>query len=174
MLKSILIFVAFVAVLLLAVGFLLPTRYEVERSIIVQAYREDVHDLVADLEQWERWAPWKEEDPTLRTTLGDTTRGVGASQSWTGDSGGGRLHITASDPDTGIAYEMVFLDGERELPASGRIGYTDKTGATVVTWSMSGDFDMPVVGGWYALFADRMIGPMFERGLEKLKVAAES
>jgi hypothetical protein len=42
-----------------------------------------------------------------------------------------------------------------------------------VTWGIAGEMDMPVVGGYMALFSDRMIGPMFEKGLNKLKTEAE-
>jgi len=42
-----------------------------------------------------------------------------------------------------------------------------------VTWSMSGDMDMPVIGGYFALLMPRMVGGDFEKGLAKLKAQAE-
>lgn len=171
--KQFLIVLLLLIVILAAVGFVLPQRYDVSRSVKIRAEPSDVHALVGDLKEWPRWAPWQEADPTVRVTLGDKTTGVGASQSWTGKDGNGRLSFTKSDPATGIEYDMVFINRGRESPAKSWMRYTPAAEGLEVTWGIAGEMDMPVVGGYMALFSDRMIGPMFEKGLNKLKVEAE-
>ena len=44
---------------------------------------------------------------------------------------------------------------------------------TEVKWIMKGNMDMPVFGGYFALMMDSMVGPMFDRGLAKLKQVVE-
>ena len=174
MLKKILIALGVVIVLLILVGLVLPMHYEVKRSVVVKAEPAKVHQLVGDLKRWDEWAPWKEEDPTIVTTFGPTTTGAGASQSWTGDSGSGRLRVTQSDAMTGIVYEMAFVDGEREMPATGWIRYSPAPGGTQVEWAMQGDMRMPVIGGYFALMSGMFMNPMFDKGLAKLKARAEA
>jgi len=175
-------------VVFVGVGLMLPTQINVERSIVIQSAPAEIHQYVGDLQKWEQWTPWQKEDPTLVITLGDITAGVGASQSWQGDSGKGSLKIVSSSPDTGITYDLYF-DGDQhksdcvmrydEIQA---IGNTDLPGDTAintltkrtnVTWSMSGDMSIPVVGGYLALMMDGMAGGMLEQGLVSLKKVVE-
>jgi hypothetical protein len=173
-LKKILIGLGVLLLALVLVGLVLPKHYECKRKIVIEAEPAKVHVLVGDLKRWDEWAPWKEEDPTIVTTFGPTTTGTGASQSWTGDSGGGRLRFTQSDAMTGIVFDMEFVDGERTMPATGWIRYAPAPKGTEVEWAMQGEMRMPVIGGYFALITDMMIGPMFEKGLAKLKAKAEA
>lgn len=164
----------FVVVLLLlvvaaVVGYFLPHAYNVEESVVINAKPSKIHELVGDLKRWDDWAPWKEMDPSVQVTFGRETKGVGASQTWTGKDGVGFLQFTAADEDKGIEYDMKF----DECPAKGAMRYERMGDGTKVTWSMSGDVDMPVIGGYFALLMPRMIGPDFQKGLEKLKTQVE-
>lgn len=170
-LKWILIAVVGLVALLFVVGLMLPDTYHVERSVEIQAPAAAVHALVGDLRAWDEWTPWKDEDPTIVVTFGGATTGVGASQTWKGESGDGELTFTACDPATGVAYAMSFDGGK--YPSTGALSYEPVAGGTRVTWAMDGEGSDPV-GRWFGLFMDRMVGPMFESGLAKLKAAAET
>ena len=74
----------------------------------MQATPAQVHAFVGDLEKWDEWTPWIEDDPSIVTTFGEKTVGVGAHQSWTSESGDGELTLTQSDE---LAFRVVF-DGE--------------------------------------------------------------
>jgi hypothetical protein len=160
-----------IVVVVLVVGVFLPTEYSVTRSVEINADPEAVHLLVGDLKRWDDWTPWKEEDPTIEVEYGEKTTGVGASQTWAGESGDGSLTFTQCAPDTGIGYDMAFDQGE--LKSKGSILYRKNNASTTVTWSMNGDMSMPVIGGYFSLMMDNMVGPMFEQGLEKLKEKVE-
>lgn len=171
-LKSLLVFVAVLVVLFVIVGLMLPTTYEVKRDVVIQAPVQVVHVLVNDLQKWPEWEPWREADPTIKITVGDIAQGVGASQSWTGDSGSGELTFTHSDAGSGIAYDMIFDD---LYESKGKVTYhTEADGSSHVEWAMTGDTGTPVIGGYFAMMMDSMVGPMFENGLKKLKAAAEA
>jgi hypothetical protein len=170
--KILLVLLAILAVALL-VGLALPTAFDVERGILVQAAPARVHALVGDLRRWPEWTPWQESDQGLVVVPGAASTGVGASQSWTDSSGSGRLVFTRCD-EAGIAYDMVFGGDGEELPAKGEIRYAPEGGATRVTWRMQGDFAVPVVGGWLRLAMIGFVEGDFDKGLAKLKRVAES
>lgn len=164
-------FVVLLVLLIVAavVGYFLPHAYRVEQSIHINAKPGKIHELVGDLKRWDDWTPWKEMDPSVQVTFGKETKGVGASQTWTGKDGTGFLQFTASDEDKGIEYDMKM----DEMPAKGAIRYERMGDTTKVTWSMSGDMEMPVIGGYFALLMPRMVGGAFEKGLTKLKSEVE-
>jgi len=172
-LKKILTALGILILVFVVVGALLPRDYKVSRSVVVKAEPAKIHAFVGELKRWDEWAPWKEADPTIVTTLGPSTSGVGASQSWTGTDGAGRLTFTKCDPATGISCDMVFLHGDREMPSKTWIRYEPVAGGTQVEWGIDGVMDMPVVGGYFAQMSDMMMGSMFEKGLDKLKMRAE-
>jgi hypothetical protein len=103
---------------------------------------------------------------------GEKTTGVGASQSWSGRDGKGSLVFTASDPAKGIEYDLLFEEGAWKSKASLTYSRLNST-QSVVTWKMWGSADIPIIGGYFALLMDRMVGPMFAAGLEKLKRVVE-
>jgi len=164
-------FVVLLVLLVVAavVGYFLPHAYKVEQSININAKPGKIHELVGDLKRWDDWTPWKEMDPSVQVRFDKETKGVGASQTWTGKDGTGFLQFTASDEDKGVEYDMKM----DEMPAKGAIRYERMGDSTKVTWSMSGDMEMPVIGGYFALLMPRMVGGSFEKGLTKLKTEVE-
>lgn len=175
--KKLLIGLLVAIVVLLLVGLFLPTEYSVERETTIQAPPAEVHEYVGDLRKWPEWAPWHEQDPSIETTYGDKTTGVGASQTWTSKDGDGELELTASDPESGIAYDFAFLMDEKRVPSTAVMSYEKQGDATVVTWTMEGDLaDMmpPVVAGYMGLMVPGQIGSMFEDGLSNLKEKVEA
>jgi len=173
MLKKILLVLAVILVMLVLVGLVLPQDYRCTRSIEIAAQPARIHEFVGDLKRWDEWTPWKKHDPSAVTTLGEKSTGIGASQTWTSDGGDGRLTFTKSDPATGIQYDLVF-DHANETPSRGWIVYEPSGTATRVEWGMEGALEFPVIGGYFALMADSMMGPMFQEGLDELKRRAES
>lgn len=169
-LRRFLIVAAALLVALAIVPALLPSSYHVERAVEIRAAPETIHALVGDLAAWERWTPWRASDPTIETTI-LVASGPAAHQTWTGKSGDGELMFTASDPRTGIAYDMSF--GNDAYASKGAIRYAPADGATVVTWTMDGEADN-WFGRYFAAMTDRMVGPMFEEGLASLRTEAEA
>ena len=162
---------ALLIVLFIVVGLFLPTQYTVTRTQMIQAKTSAIHTHVNDLTKWEAWAPWKNGDPSLVITQGKKTSGVGASQSWDGKDGNGSLTFTKSSKKVGIDYDLTFNDGKFKSTAF--IHYRDMGGNTQGNWTMTGDMEVPVVGGYLARTMDSMVGDMFENGLTKLKNVVE-
>lgn len=169
--KIVLAVIAIFMVASIAIGLALPSDYRIERSITVDAAPERIHALVGDLQRWPEWAPWQDADPTIRVSYGSTTSGVGAHQSWVGDSGSGELTFTESSPETGVRYDLSFDQGAFRCEAA--MLYMREADTTRVTWRMSGDVGMNIIGRYFALMLDSTAGPMFDDGLTKLKARVE-
>lgn len=155
----------------IVVGFFLSGDFSIARTTTIKASPERVYELVGDLENWPLWGPWKDADSGLQVTLGEKTSGVGASQSWVGKDGDGRLEFTQADPGRGIGFDLFF--NEDAFANTSSITYQPGDDGLLVTWQMQGTITAPVVGGYLALMMPDMISPMFDDGLSKLKNAAE-
>lgn len=160
---------------LIAGGLILPSEFMVQRSTVIHASPAQIHPYLDDLTRWPVWSPWERLDPSIKTTIGRISSGVGASQSWTSDEGPGSLTLTASDPQSGIRMDLYF-NGDSAPAKAGLtladIGPSEGSGTRVV-WFMKGDMDIPVIGPYFAMMMDGMVAEPFELGLSLLKQVAE-
>jgi uncharacterized protein YndB with AHSA1/START domain len=171
-LKWLLLVVASLAVLLALAGFLLPSKFHVERSTEIRAPVEKVYALIADPRQWARWTVWNQRDPQMQMSFSGAPTGQGAKWSWqSGSEGNGAMEFTRAEPNRLIEYRLSFPDFG--MTSTGLLTLTGGATGTRVAWSNEGD-----VGGnpylhYLALLMDRMVGPDFEAGLARLKTLAE-
>src|SRR5262245_8881571 len=75
---------AFLFALLLALlGFLLPSKYRVSRSVMIEAGPDAVFPLVNRLSRWPEWTAWTtNRDPSMVYVHQGAPEGVGAVQTW--------------------------------------------------------------------------------------------
>lgn len=171
-LKRVSIGVGLATLAVLGVGFLLPATYSVNRSLVIKAEAAHIHTFVNDLEQWPNWSPWVKDDPTIEVVLGEITAGVGAHQTWEGSRDSGEITFTRSDPAVGIGFHMA-LDHGKYL-STGTIEYTLLDGGTEVIWTMNGENSGNPIDRYFFLMMDPMTGPIFEDGLNRLKLLSET
>lgn len=172
MLKKVLIILAGFAVVIVAVGFVLPTDYRVERSRLIPAPQTEVFALINDFEQWPRWDPWARRDKTMKYTY-EGTSGVGAVQRYeSAESGTGRIEIVESAPPERVVIEMDFGGGPSSRPRSTFV-LTPVEGGTRVTWTMVGETTLRPIGSYFGLLMDGMVGPDFEAGLTYMEAAVK-
>ena len=161
-----------VFVVLFLLGVFMPQDYRISRSVDINSSLEDAFELSNDLKQWPRWSPWAQLDPSVIVTVGDITTGVGASQQWSDESGGGRLEFIESIPSTRLSYNIWF--GDAKHPAISSMIFEQVTANKIrVHWTIEGDMQMHIVGPLFAILMDTLVGPAFEQGLENLKVESE-
>lgn len=146
--------------------------FELTRETIVDAPPSAVHELIDDFRNWVRWSPWEERDPQLERTYSGADRGAGAIYSWKGNKqvGTGRMEITRSEPER-IELDLEFLEPFRSSSKTVFTLTPEATG-TRVRWEMTGTRGV-LMGVAGKLFFDRALGKDFDRGLAKLKAAAE-
>jgi hypothetical protein len=150
------------------------SAFEVSRSTSISADPALVHGLVNDFHEWPKWSPWEDLDPAMQRTHSGAESGVGAHYAWDGNrkAGEGSMEITSSTPEQ-IGLTVIFL---KPFKATNDIEFSllPTTDGTEVTWTMRGVQKglMAVIGKVMPM--DRMVGKDFEKGLARLKVAAET
>lgn len=151
------------------------TDFEVVRSTTIQAPPETVHALLDDFHEWQAWSPWEDVDPDMERTYGGADSGEGATYAWSGNrkAGSGTMTITSSSP----VRVDVLLEFTKPMRATNHVAFelVPAGGGTQVTWRMSGT-STGVFGLVSKVFPvmDKMVGKDFEKGLAKLKAAAEA
>jgi hypothetical protein len=148
--------------------------YSVARTVTVKAPASRVHELVNDFHRWTAWSPWEDLDPDLERTYSGPDEGVGAHYAWKGNrkAGAGSMEITESSAED-IAVALEFLKPFKSTSTT-VFTFVPAGETTEVTWQMTGDQKglMAVFGKVMSM--DKLIGPDFEKGLARLKAAAES
>lgn len=156
----------------LAVAFLLPSIYHVERSLVIDRPPSQVYTQVARLQNWANWNPWTAMDPDAETFVSGVQGEVGSSWSWDGKIlGKGSLTIVDLVPDRAVRSKLVFRE-PREMEADDLWEFKPEGRATRVTWTSEGHLSYPI-GRYVGLFMDRMMGPDLEQGLHNLKTHLE-
>lgn len=161
----------FTALLLAGLGALLPRRWHVEQSIIINAPPASVHRFVSDLGYWSEWAQWNKAELDPQNRLGNPSAGVGGTLTWFGRGGkaSGEVRITQSDPAHGVAFESRAPDGDA---STAQIVYVPRPGVTEVIWRDEGRLP-PVVGGLFLDLFQKRLGKHMTAGLERLKELVE-
>jgi len=86
-------------VLLLVVGFFLPSTFTVVRTAEIAAPPEKVYALVADPRAWKQWSAWNKRDPQMQIDYSGQPSGAGAKWEWKSKSqGDGAMTFTAAEP----------------------------------------------------------------------------
>jgi len=151
------------------------SSFEVTRSTTIQADPARVHDLVDDFHRWTAWSPWEDLDPNLSRTYTGPSSGVGAHYAWRGNrkAGEGSMEITGSSSER-IEIELAFMKPMRNTQQVEFV-LTPTGSGTDVTWRMSGQHEGVMMNLFSKVVSmDRLIGKDFEKGLARLKAAAEA
>lgn len=173
-LKAIVLAIMVIPIIIILCSLLLPSRYRVERSVVIDTRPEAVYAHVILLKHWPDWTAWTvARYPDMKYAFAGPESGVGASYSWEGkSSGSGELKITSVDPNKRLEYELSFEHGKHL--STGAIVIEPQGGAIKVTWFNEGNLGWNPVSRVFGLMMDRMMGPDFEEGLGKLKQRFES
>jgi len=146
-----------------------PATYHVERSLTILAPSQVLYDQVNDLHRFNTWNPFLKADPQVKLNYTGPESGLGAANSWDGNSqiGAGSATITESLPGQLVRMRM---DWKRPMEGVGTVEFRFRPtqDGTLVTWAMYGDngFLGKLIGVF--LDTDKMCGPQFEAGLAGL------
>ncbi len=146
--------------------------FEHTRSLVIAARPEAIHALVEDFRAWVKWSPWEGIDADLVRTYSGAEKGAGARYAWAGKkTGEGSMVITNATPDR-IDIDLAFV---KPFKANNKavFRFEPEGSATRVSWMMSGTRNV-LLAMMGKLFFDAMIAKDFDKGLAKLKAAAES
>ena len=172
--KWILTVVVALAMLFFGIALFLPNTVHVERSTVIAAPAATVFTLVNGFVRFNQWSPWADLDPATAYTYDGPTAGVGAKMTWASDDpdvGAGSQEVVASTPWQEVRTRIDFV-GEGRADSTLRLA--PAAGGVEVTWSFDVDLGFNLVGRWFGLMFDALIGPDYEKGLGRLKTLAES
>jgi len=156
------------------------STYTVTRSIETSATPAQVHAFVDDFRQWSAWSPWEDLDPTMQRSYSGADSGVGAHYEWKGDGkvGQGEMTIESSTPQS-IGIRLAFVKPFAAVCPTRfdfePLGAGAGAGSgTRVSWTMQGE-NRGIMALLAPLFRiQQSVGKDFDRGLAKLKAAAEA
>ena len=160
------IIIAIAVILIIA----LPTKYNVERSVTIDAPRNIVYDQVRYFENFIKWSPWSSLDPDMSYEISGPDGAVGAVYSWSGnESVGVGSMTTVSQSEIRIDQTLDFT-APREAHDIVYYTFDDTPEGVKVTWGMDGSLARPMNLAGFFMNMEEMIGSEYEKGLEALKL----
>ena len=172
--KYILAAVALAIAAVLAFAATRPDTFRVERSVLIQAPPQRIHDQIQDFRHWPNWSPYEKRDPAMKREIGGAPSGAGAVYAWDGndDVGAGRMEIVESVPASRVKIDLHFVR-PMETRSVAEFSIVPEGDAQRVTWTMHGPQAYVAKVMDVILDMDRMVGKDFEQGLADLKRVAE-
>jgi effector-binding domain-containing protein/uncharacterized protein YndB with AHSA1/START domain len=172
-LKTLLLCLLVVIAALVVIAFFLPKTAHVERSVTIARPPSQVFALLSNLHRFNAWSPWFDLDPQAKYTFSGPLTGVGAKSSWTGnkDVGSGSQEIIESRPNELVKTQLDF--GAMGRPTASFKLVPAGLGTTV-TWSLDQSFEGSLIGRYFGLMLDSMVGKDYDKGLTRLKALVES
>lgn len=169
--KSILIVVGIVILILLILPAILPSKFSMMRSIEIDAPVTAVFSKLTDLNEYVKWNPFPEGDPT--NTANISGQGVGSTLIWKGNkTGEGKMTITSVEPEQKVGVKMEFY---KPMSGEGMVYWITKAKSdakTEMTWTF--DQELTYFKRYFGLFMDAMMGKHFEKGLSNYKTLVEA
>lgn len=158
MFKALVLSLAAMVLVVLGVGQLLATRWQVETVRVLRADPARVAALVRDLGSWQKWSAIEVNlgAQTARQVTGDA--GSGAQRiEWSGQLGQAVLTATAVT-ESSLDYRIGFLMATPPSPGQGRVEWQAVADGTRVRWLDEGSFDSIILRwfGWFGALQERV------------------
>ncbi|GGW76575.1 SRPBCC family protein [Alteromonas halophila] len=172
-LRKLILIIAALLIIAVLFGFMLPSHYSVQRSIVIDAPAEEIYPNVVDLRRWQQWGVWFKRDPEMKIDYSGPDRAIGMQSSWISETeGSGEMTITDLEHNHKVVYRLYFPDFD--MASTGMVELEPVADGTRVTWSDEGEVGNNPLDRYFVLMIDGLIGPDFEMGLENLKTVVEN
>ena len=172
--KKIMMWALAIVLILILVAYVLPKIYKVERSVYIKARPDLIYDLTSNFKKWKLWEPWtKAIDSTAVYVLIGKEGQVGSIWKWDGKIlGNGQMTATGFIPGQQFAYDLEFNKGKYR--SKGKITIEKAGDSCKVSWIDEGYLGYNPINRYFGLFMDKMLGPDFTKGMNKLKIVCEA
>jgi len=158
--------------LLLIIAALLPSKYNMEKSIIIKKPRAEVRDKVGDLNHFKEWNPWQRSEPAAKAIITGEPKRAGHQYKWEGKRiGAGSLTIRDIDRKH-IHFEVEFLRPWKSKARDNWLFEDWGTGETKVTWQNVGNLPFPIARLMWPIL-NKNLHRQFVQGLNNLKKVCE-
>ena len=172
--KILIVIVLTLVTLFFIIGFILPDNAHLERSIVIEARPAMVFRQLNTFNTIAAWSPWTKMDPDLKIEYFGPEFGVGALYTWDSDDpnvGKGTQEIIESRADEYLKMEMTFV-GMEDGKFFAEFILEPVDNDTKLTWTYDGQTNN-FYWRYFMASTDFMLGPMYEKGLEDLKIFIE-
>ena len=142
-------------------------KFEVQRSVHINASPEKVYEAVVDYGTWTIWSPWLCAEPDAKVTVTGEPSSVGAIYAWDGEIvGAGELEHQKLEPHRLIEDEIRFT---KPFKSRSKVFFeiVPVGDQTEITWHMQGA--LPWFLFWMIPMMKTFIGMDYDRGLKMLK-----
>ena len=155
--------------------FFLDDKVQVSRSITIDRPANKVFKAVNSMHHFNKWSPWAQLDPNAKYEYSGPEYGVGSFMSWVGNEevGSGRQTIIESTPNEYVKTELYF-DGQGDDPSWATYQLKDLGDKTELSWIFNADFKGNILGRYFGMMMDGMLGPQYEKGLSNIKTIVEA
>ncbi len=138
-------------------------QFSVSKSVLINAPKEKVYDVVSKFDSWTKWSPWLIAEPDAEVTVTEN----GKEYKWKGKvTGSGEMKVIKEEGPDAAYYDLTFLTPYK---SHAKVSFLlkEKDGGTEATWTL--DSSLP----WFMFWMkDAMIGYLgmdYDRGLAMLK-----
>ncbi|SDS04223.1 GyrI-like domain-containing protein [Gramella sp. MAR_2010_147] len=147
-------------------------KFQVERTLMMEAPREIIFNEVNDFTTWKNWEPWSQETDDMIINYGEKTTGEGASYSWQSEKmGDGKMRTINAKPHSSLQQELTFITPFGESTSEVYWEFEPQGDSTLVKWGMMGEQTFMEKAAF--IFQDEslaeMMQPMFSKGLNNLQ-----
>lgn len=164
--------IALILILAAAAG----TKWTYEKAVLINAPLERVWENVQGLHATNRWNPWMEKDPNIKTEYSGTDGTPGARFAWDSqvkDVGAGNQTIVRVIPRAELHTAIEFLRPFKGK-GDGYVRVWEESGAVKALWGIESSTPYPM--NIIKLFGviEKNMDRDFSRGLGKLKALCEA
>lgn len=144
-------------------------------SRVIAAPPAQVHALINDFRNWQKWSPWEDLDPQMERLYRGAEAGLGAEYEWSGNkkAGAGSMQIVESTPER-IRVQLRFTRPFKSENASIFDVITTTSGDTDVRWTMTGEQGRLQAAAFKLFRMEKQVLKDFDRGLGRLAAVASS
>jgi hypothetical protein len=172
-LKILLTIIIALVVIFYGVGAFLSKTYHVEESVSINKPDSTVFKTVANFNDFAKWNPWFEKEPTAQSKIEGAPGAIGSSIYWNGKKiGEGKMQITFIEPLKTINEKLTFIQ-PYQSECSNNFLFSPDGAATKVTWTMDGA-SPNTLSRWMMMVFAGSIHDDFTHGLANLKKHCES
>ncbi len=148
--------------------------FTVERRRTIAAPADRIYLLLYNFQQWTRWSPWEDLDPSLERAYGGPEAGVGSTYAWSGNrkAGAGKMEITSVVEDRKVQLDLEFTKPFKSQNVQTFTLNPVGDDQTEVVWHMQGERPLFMKVFGFAFNMDKLVGKDFEKGLDRLDEVA--
>ena len=166
--KKYLLYIGLPLLFIIIFPFLLPSEFQVERSIKIMHSKEDVFAYLVNLESWSEWSPWLEKEPSAEYEFSGIPGVVGSYSQWKGQEiGSGKQTLVKIEEPNYIETLLEFKEPQESM-STGYMKLNDIEGGVEIIWGLKGQLSGPI-DRIFGLLIPSMVSKDFDKGLLNLK-----